>query len=949
MSQRPSSVRVLLLLVVLGLPISPHAEDRSVSYKFGESPVPGLPQTGGWATGENWSPMICLQYDGEDHCIQKGYPGQQPADATEFVFYKVSVSPTPTVPPGPTPVNATLDVNVPASVAELSVGTQTTLTVSSALGLNWWNLPAVEPTPDWKTATLSVTGQVDVIGKIYSNGIAAFDGLGTINLLGGSIEYVRLSNATKITGGGTIKYTSGSGVAFSNSGTIDANLNSLPIVLDMLPPGHTTYNGGILRASNGGKLRLQGGASTSGPTGTLNNGSGTIAALDGSLVELYSVDIAGGTLTSSGSGRIEVTDTNVRIGNVTVEGLLKVNNGQWLTLDSSIVNNGTLRLDSTTTATELHLTGPGSDNYALDGTGVLELTHATRSIVSGAGSALGLINGPTHTMRGTGQIRQLPRLFNHGLVDADVAASALKITSVNAGTITNTGVMRARNGATLDITGADSSSPVLINNAGGVLQAQDGSLVQVSYATLTGGTLTTSGSGIIRLPTSVTSIGGLENLGTLDIRGSTTLLGGTLTNHGSMLLGAGSSAASLNIQPGVVLTGGGSLTLSNSSSNQIASAGVGTGTLTNESGHTIQGAGKIGSYGMTLINRGLIQANQSNALVLAESGVAAKVTNEGTLRAAAGSTLQVNQNLTNFNGTTHTLTGGRYEVLGTMRLPVTGGISRNAADIVMDGAGSRLYDGNSGTTDALSGFTANLDTGRFEVRNGRSFAVGLFSNAGSIDVGAGSTLTATTYTQTAGVTDVDGSLLVAGNIALDGGTLTGSGTVAGNLLNNGNISPGNSPGILQVNGSYSQAAGTLGIELGQLAHDQLLVSGSATLGGTLDVSLWSAPGDPAFLPAPGSSFDILLAQVLTGEFSNVNLPEVAGIVWDLQYLVDASGATDIVRLTASPVPLPAAAWLAATAFAAAGLRARRRSGVPGRRFRSVYRSGPGTGEWRAMT
>ncbi|MCC7328538.1 MAG: hypothetical protein IT484_00115, partial [Gammaproteobacteria bacterium] len=154
--------------------------------------------------------------------------------------------------------------------------------------------------------------------------------------------------------------------------------------------------------------------------------------------------------------------------------------------------------------------------------------------------------------------------------------------------------------------------------------------------------------------------------------------------------------------------------------------------------------------------------------------------------------------------------------------------------------------------------------------------------------------------------------------------LTGSGTVAGNLLNSGSVSPGNSPGVMHVNGNYSQASGTLGIELGQSAYDQLLVSGSATLGGVLDVSLWSAPGNPVFLPAPGSSFDILLAQVLTGEFDSVNLPEVAGIVWDLQYLIDASGSTDIVRLTASAVPLPPAVWFAVTAFAIAGTRARRR-------------------------
>lgn len=923
MSLRPFVCCSLILLVAPGVPVTAHADERSVSYRFGESPVPGLPQNGGWADSENWSPTICLQYDGEGHCTLKGYPGQQPADASEYVFYKVNVSPTPTVPPGPTPVTATLDVNVPASVAELSVGTQTTLNVGSPLGLNWWSIPITGPTPDWKTATLNVTGLVQVTSKIFSNGIAEFTGSGRIDLLGGDIEYVRLSNSTRITGSGTIRYTSGSGVALSNSGMIDANLSGMPLTLDMLPPGYTTFNAGTLRASNGGKLRIQGG-NTATPSGTLNNGAGTIAALDGSLVELYSTAITGGTLASSGSGRIAVTGTNVHIGGVTVEGLLNVNNGQWLTLSNSVTNNGTIRLDATSASTELRLAGSSGDDHTLDGNGSLELTHATRSVVGSPGTSPGLINGPEHTIRGAGQIRQISHVSNWGLIDADVAGSALKVTSTASGTLANTGLMRARNGATLDVSGVDPANPVLFNNSGGVLQAQDGSVLQLSYATLTGGTLTTSGSGVIRLPTSVTAIGGLENLGTLDIRGSTTLLGGTLVNNGSMLLGAGSSGASLSIKPGVTLSGGGTLTLSNSSSNQIASWGIGTGTLLNDTGHTIQGAGRIGDYGLALTNRGFIHANQGNALILAEAGVAASVTNDGTLRAAAGSTLQVNQNLTNFNSASQTLAGGHYEVLGTMRLPVGTGIVSNAADILLDGAAARLYTGSSGTSDALSGFAANLEAGHFEIRNGRNLAVGLFSNAGGMRVGAGSTLTATTYTQTAGVTDVDGALLVAGDLTLSGGSLTGSGTISANLLNNGTVSPGNSPGSMQVNGDYVQAAGTLDIELGSLAYDQLVVADSATLGGVLNVSLWSAPGTAGFLPAPESSFDILLAQVLTGQFASVNLPVVAGIAWDLQYLADASGSTDILRLTASAVPLPPAAWLLATAFVAAGIRTRRR-------------------------
>lgn len=901
------------------------AADSSVSYNFGESPAPGVPQNGEWTDGENWLPNICLQYDTGGNCTSKGYPGQQPAGATEFVFYKVTVSPTPTVPPGPTPEVATLGLAVDASVAEIHIGTQTTLNVGGALGLNWYNLPVTGSSPDWKEALLDVTGQVNVNGKIYSNGIAAFEGPGRVSLLGGRIEYIRLTNATTVDGGGTFLPISATGVAFSNTGTIDANLAGLPIIFNMLSPGFTVYNSGTMRASNGGRLLIKGAASTTGPAGTMNNGGGTLAALDGSVIELFSVAITGGTLATSGTGRIEVTDRNVRIGGLTIDGALRVNGGQRLELTGSVVNHGTIRLESAATTAELRTIGAAADDYALDGTGVLELTHATRSVVGSSSNDPGLINGSGHTIRGTGQIRQIRRISNLGLVDANVAGSALKITSTGSGVITNTGVMRARDGATLDITGADSSNPVAFSNAGGILQAEDGSLVQVSYATLTGGTLTTSGSGVIRLPTSVTEIGGLENLGTLEIRGSTTLLGGTLTNHGSMLLGSGSSGASLSIKPGVTLTGNGTLTLSNSLSNQISSWGIGTGTLVNDTGHTIQGAGRIGSYGLALINRGLVQSTQSNPLILAESGVAASVTNQGTLRAGAGSTLQVNQNLTNFDAATRTLTGGRYEILGTMRLPVTGGIVNNAADIVLDGVAAKLYSGVSGTTDALSGFAANLSTGRFEVRNGRNAALGIFGNEGSVNVGLGSKLSATTYTQTAGITKVDGVLQVLGDIAINGGSLTGTGTVVGNLLNDGSVAPGSSPGVMTVDGNFTQnSAGVLAIELGPLAHDQLAVSGTASLGGTLDVTLWSTSGVPSFTPAPGQQFDLLLAAVVSGQFQNLNLPQLAGIVWQIDYLTDAQGATDIVRLTASAVPLPPTLWMAASAFAAAMLRSRRR-------------------------
>src|SRR5207247_1342766 len=56
---------------------------------------------------------------------------------------------------------------------------------------------------------------------------------------------------------------------------------------------------------------------------------------------------------------------------------------------------------------------------------------------------------------------------------------------------------------------------------------------------------------------------------------------------------------------------------------------------------------------------------------------------------------------------------------------------------------------------------------------------------------------------------------VTGPVTLtSGGTLLGSGTVGGALTNSGTVAPGNSPGIITVNGDYTQSSGgSLAIEI----------------------------------------------------------------------------------------------------------------------------------------
>jgi len=87
----------------------------------------------------------------------------------------------------------------------------------------------------------------------------------------------------------------------------------------------------------------------------------------------------------------------------------------------------------------------------------------------------------------------------------------------------------------------------------------------------------------------------------------------------------------------------------------------------------------------------------------------------------------------------------------------------------------------------------------------------------------------------AGEVQLDGSIASGLTTVNVGGTLSGIGTVGGNLVNNGTVSPGDSPGTLTVNGNYTQnASGNLIIEIASLAtHDLLAIGGSANLDGTL--------------------------------------------------------------------------------------------------------------------
>ena len=113
------------------------------------------------------------------------------------------------------------------------------------------------------------------------------------------------------------------------------------------------------------------------------------------------------------------------------------------------------------------------------------------------------------------------------------------------------------------------------NNNGGLIQALDGSEVQLTGgATINGGTLTTSGSGVIRNLGTAT-LNDVTNSGAfIANNASVTTLGGTINSTGSILINSTGSFTDLFINGDVTFTGS-TLTLQN------AARVRGTGTLFN--------------------------------------------------------------------------------------------------------------------------------------------------------------------------------------------------------------------------------------------------------------------------------------------------------------------------------------------------------------------------------
>jgi hypothetical protein len=691
------------------------------------------------------------------------------------------------------PAVVTLDVD--ATVNQLTLGTGASLTMSNGRTLTLGSSTI--------NGSLSINSTGTATSLLIGSATTTFSGSGTITLsanannqIRGAVSTNRLVNQVTIQGAGSL----GAGqLALTNQGSIIASSSSVPLVVQ--PNASGIINTGTMTATGGATLTVQ--------SGTINNAGGTILAQTGSIVTLSNVTLASGNITTVGTGEVKLADAtlagvtvsnsangiiravsgvNTLLGAYTdfVTSQVRVGNGAKVVLPigtGTVTLNGGIFVDSTGSDTVVEI---GTTGMTINGAGRLVLSNNANNRVIGTGGTSSVTFGPSLTVHGSGQLGGgLLGITNQGTILAD-QSNPLIVRPSSLG-LANTGTMRAATGGSLTL-----QSGTFTNTGAGSIISDTGSHIDVSGSTISGGTLTSSGTGHFHALDASTFSGLTISTGTtVEVdNGHSLTLKGSIVNNGLISLLAAGSATELKMDGAVTLGGSGNVTMTNSASNRIH--GAAGSALTLGANQTISGAGEIGRDTMSFTNQGTVTANHSTALVINNSGTS--FTNHGALKATGSGGL--------------TLSDATVMNLGTVEV---------FAGSIATVAGAYTQTGNSSATKLASGtFTASSFSLQGGSLGGAGTVNGAVSASGSSSIAPGGVGAAGTLTFNSSL-----SLGSSTSLLFDlGGTVAGSGH---DRINGTNITLSGSLLLSFINGFQSTITS---------ANTLTLISTSALLNGT---------------------------------------------------------------------------------------------------------------------
>jgi T5SS/PEP-CTERM-associated repeat protein/autotransporter-associated beta strand protein len=593
---------------------------------------------------------------------------------------------------------------------------------------------------------------------------------------------------------------------------------------------------GIVTVSNGATVSTSisgisiGGSGSSHGTGTLNIGSvsgiaptapGIIATSNitfgnsaSSIVFNHTSNnyVFGSPISGDGSVIVEtgttiLTGANTYTGGTTiVAGMLQLGNGGTT---GSIIGNVTMT--NNTAANNTTFAFNRSDTYGfgglISGSGVVE-QNGTGTITF---TATNTYSGGTILNGGTLSVA----------ADANLggAASAL-----------------AFNGGALQITGTAFTSTARVigwgTNGGGFDIADANNTFTVNQAILSGGVLTKAGAGTLVLTANDDYAGTMIAAGTLQLGngGTTGSITHDVSNNGTLAFNRSNP-----YQFDGVISGSGGLQQNGRGTTTLTADNAYTGGTTISAGILQLGnGGASGSIVGNVLDNATLAVKRSDSFTLA-----GQISGTGTFQQlGTGTTILTNAN-TYAGGTT--IAGGTLRVennaaLGTGAVTTTGSVLDYANGISL--ANHIQIDSNHTQLQVLAGNATQA--GIISELNGPRPLEKI--GAGSLVLTAVNTYTGTT-TVSGGTLSVNGSIASSSLTTVNtGGTLGGNGTVGDTTINGGALAPGNSIGLLTVQGNLAfTAASSYMVEVSPSNADRTNVMGVATLGGaTVNASF--APG-----------------------------------------------------------------------------------------------------------